>query len=77
MKPVAEYVVYDPPEPGFPYLAILFRPDTRPRVFLFQTFEQATEFVTAQALSGQRRHEMSPDRGADLTDGSSGLSRQH
>jgi hypothetical protein len=46
MKPVAEYVVDDPPAPGFPYLAVLFRTDMPPRVFLFQTFEQATEFLT-------------------------------
>jgi hypothetical protein len=62
MRPVAKYVVYDPPESGFPYLAVLFRPDTRPRVFMFQTFDEATEFLTGQAEPADRPQETSPER---------------
>lgn len=50
MKRVAKYVVYDPPSTGLPYLAALFVPDTPPRVFVFQSFEQAEEFLTSSAL---------------------------
>lgn len=60
MKPVAEYVVYDPPAPGLPYLAVLFRPGLRPRAFVFQTFEQATEFLTSQARPAASRPDMLP-----------------
>lgn len=62
MKPVAKYVVYDPPAPGFPYLAVLFRPDMRPRVFMFQTFDEATEFLTGQAHPASRPREAPPER---------------
>lgn len=59
MKLVAKYVVYDPPVPGLPYLAALFRPDMPPRVFLFQTFDEATEFLTGQAQPASRPREAS------------------
>jgi len=62
MKPVAKYVVYDPPAPGLPYLAVLFRPDMPPRAFMFQTFDEATDFLTAQARPASRPQETSPHR---------------
>lgn len=60
MKPDAKYVVYDPPVPGCPYIAVLLRPDMPPRAFLFQTFEEATEFLTAQARPATSPHGRRP-----------------
>jgi hypothetical protein len=48
--PDAMYVVYDPPTPDFPYLGALFRPGLPPRVFIFETFLQAKEFLTSNAV---------------------------
>ena len=48
--PKAVYVVYDPPTPDFPYLAALFTPGSRTRVFVFETFKQAKEFLTSNAV---------------------------
>jgi hypothetical protein len=62
MKPIAKYVVYDPPVRGFPYLAVLFRPDMPPRVFQFQTFDAAKQFLTAQAQAVDRSQEKSPEQ---------------
>jgi hypothetical protein len=50
-RPVGKYVVYDPPRPGLPYIAVLFRPEVRPRVFIFRTAEEATSFVTSNAVT--------------------------
>jgi hypothetical protein len=50
MQPVGKYVVYDPPKPGLPYLAVLFIPSLRPRVFSFDTLKEAEEFLTANAI---------------------------
>ena len=49
-SPVAEYVVYDPPVLGLPYLAVLLTPDERPRVFIFATQEEAAQFLKSNAI---------------------------
>jgi hypothetical protein len=48
---LSKYVVYDPPASGLPYIAVLFQPDARPRVFIFQTSEEATTFLTGDATA--------------------------
>lgn len=48
--PVRKYVVYDPPQEGLPYVAVLFQPDAAPRAFIFPTAEEATSFLTSNAL---------------------------
>lgn len=46
---VNKYVVYDPPVAGLPYLAVLFQPNETPRVFMFETEEEAIAFLTSSA----------------------------
>lgn len=48
--PVGKYVVYDPPASDLPYVAVLFLPEQRPRVFLFDNAEDAETFLTSHAL---------------------------
>jgi hypothetical protein len=51
MQPVGKYVVYDPPQPELPFLAVLFMPGLRPRAFAFETYGEAREFLTANAVA--------------------------
>ncbi len=48
---VAQYIVYDPPKPGLPYLAALFLPAAPPRVFMFRTAAEAEKFLTRNAVA--------------------------
>jgi hypothetical protein len=54
---MGKYVVYDPPQPGMPYLAVLFLPDVPPRVFIFDTYGEAVRFLTDSA---SRRCDLAP-----------------
>lgn len=65
MMPVGKYVVYDPPAPDMPYLAVLFTHDAAPRVFMFDTYEHATKFLTSNAIENhgkERRPARAPAR---------------
>ena len=70
---VGKYVVYDPPVRGLPYLALLFSPDARPRVFVFETQKEAIAFLTSNAeepLAGkpkQRQPRQQHNDNADAT----------
>ncbi|RLP22016.1 hypothetical protein D8676_26250 [Mesorhizobium sp. YM1C-6-2] len=48
--PVGKYVVYDPPADGLPYVAVLFLPEQRPKVFFFDNAEDAETFLTSHAI---------------------------
>ncbi len=54
-RPIAgKYVVYDPPEAGLPYVAVLFMPGSRPKAFIFDTEEEAVLSLTSNALQELR-----------------------
>lgn len=50
MQLMGKYVVYDPPEAGLPYLAVLFMPGASPKVFVFDTYRKAVRFLTDSAI---------------------------
>lgn len=59
MQLMGKYVVYDPPDHGLPYLAVLFMPGAPPKVFVFDTYGQAVRFLTDSAIG--RREPAPPD----------------
>lgn len=44
------YIVYDPPQPGLPFLGVLIMPEQPLRVWKFESFLEAREFLTTHAL---------------------------
>lgn len=45
MDPDGIYAVYDPPQPGLPFLGVLLRGKNPVQVFAFENFEQARAFL--------------------------------